>query len=629
MCGTAPTKLEKTIDNVAYTTQYAYDAMGWITRTLYPDGEEVDYAYDAAGNLSGVAGYVSFSDYNALGQPGQIVYQNGVNTTRVYNGANNRLTGITTTSPGGEVLLGLGYSYDPNGNITGITDDVQPNDNQAFEYDGLNRLISATSPSYPNQTITMSYDAVGNLMQNFDSGKAANRAGQARAYDEDNRLVGVDAGSTSTFVYDYQGARVKKISGASETIYVGKHFQITDGVPAKHIFAGGMRIATKDESSIYYYHADHLGSLRVATDGVGARVQTVNYYPFGEIRDNSGSVDLPYKFTGQEYDPETGLYYYGARFYDPALGRFITPDSIVQAPADPQSLNRYAYCRNNPLAFVDPDGHWFWMVVIGILAGAGLNASIAAIQGRDIGMAALTGAISGGFFAGAGIMAGGLDSVVAQAMVHAAAGFISGGINAGITGGNMRQGTIISGISAGVAKYAMAGILPSTSLYQQVGAVAGDYGQFGLKGATAVATGTVMGGISSEMMGGSFAEGAAQGAWTSAYGFLFNEGGQKMLFPAIRQAWKEEFWPAFRSYFQKYTGMPMTKSAFGAFSYVAVETFRPSDTIVPETMEQAALQSNMYYYTDGSLRLTIQDLFDSRRALFQDSINRTLGYTNP
>lgn len=518
------TAVEKTIDNVAYTTQYAYDALGRVTGMTYPDGENVSYYYDGAGNLSGVTGYVTIGNFTPMGQPGLISYRNGVVTTKTYYSDNSWLASIITRKPTGTLalFLELGYTYDPNGNIITIRDNRHTNYFQSFTYDGLNRLISATSPSYPDHTITMTYDAVGNLTQNFDSGKAANRAGQARAYDEDNRLTGVDAGSTSTFVYDYQGARVKKISGASETIYVGKHFQITDGVPTKHIFAGGMRIATKDASSIYYYHADHLGSLRVATDGDGAQVQTVNYYPFGEIRDNSGSVDLPYKFTGQEYDPETGLYYYGARFYDPALGRFITPDSIVQAPEDPQSLNRYAYCRNNPLAFVDPDGHWFWTVLIGILVGAGLNASIAAIQGRDLGMAALTGAISGGFFAGAGIMAGGLDAVV-QAQVHAAMGFISGGINAGITGGNMRQGTIISGLSAGVAKYAMAGILPNSSLYQQVGAVAGDYGRQGLEGGTAVATGTVVGGISSEMMGGSFGQGAAQGAWTSAYGFMFNQ----------------------------------------------------------------------------------------------------------
>lgn len=474
------TEVEKTIDNVAYTTQYAYDAMGRVTGTLYPDGEEVDYAYDAAGNLSAVAGYVAFSDYNALGQPRQIAYQNGVVTGRNYNAANNRLTGFTTASPGGEVLFGLGYTYDPNGNITGITDDVQPNNDQTFTYDGLNRLISATSPSYPNQTITMTYDAIGNLMQNFDSGKAANRTGQARAYDEDNRLTGVDAGSTSTFVYDYQGARVKKISGASETIYVGKHFQITDGVPTKHIFAGGMRIATKDASSIYYYHTDHLGSLRVATDGTGARVQTVNYYPFGEIRDNLGSVDLPFKFTGQEYDPETGLYYYGARFYDPALGRFITPDSIVQAPADPQSLNRYAYCRNNPLIYSDPTGHIFgiddviFWTAVGI--GFGFGAFTSAVLSRgDLGaslMGGLLGGLSSGIFMGvSGALANSLNSVVAGAIAGAAAGGTTGLISAAYSGGNIGK-AMLKGAGFGALSGAVSGAI-SGSLQKE--AQAADY----------------------------------------------------------------------------------------------------------------------------------------------------------
>ncbi len=78
---------------------------------------------------------------------------------------------------------------------------------------------------------------------------------------------------------------------------------------------------------------------------------------------DSGSVDLKHKYTGQEEDGETGLYYYGARYYDPNLARFISPDSIVPDHTDPQSLNRYSYCINNPLLYVDPTGNspsWTW-----------------------------------------------------------------------------------------------------------------------------------------------------------------------------------------------------------------------------------------------------------------------------
>lgn len=64
-------------------------------------------------------------------------------------------------------------------------------------------------------------------------------------------------------------------------------------------------------------------------------------------------------FTDQELDPETGLYNYVARLYDPVIGRFISPDPIVPDPFDPQTLNRYSYCRNNPLIYVDPTGNFY------------------------------------------------------------------------------------------------------------------------------------------------------------------------------------------------------------------------------------------------------------------------------
>ena len=87
----------------------------------------------------------------------------------------------------------------------------------------------------------------------------------------------------------------------------------------------------------------------------------IDYFPFGETRSETGLLGTDKKFTGQRLDG-TGLYYYNARYYDPAIGRFISADSIVPNPADPQSLNRYSYCLNNPLRYIDPSGHapWDW-----------------------------------------------------------------------------------------------------------------------------------------------------------------------------------------------------------------------------------------------------------------------------
>jgi RHS repeat-associated protein len=79
------------------------------------------------------------------------------------------------------------------------------------------------------------------------------------------------------------------------------------------------------------------------------------YYPFGECRNSPQNVPTDKLFTGQRLD-DTGLYYYGARYYDATIGRFISADTVVPYPGNPQSFNRYSYCLNNPLKYVDPSG---------------------------------------------------------------------------------------------------------------------------------------------------------------------------------------------------------------------------------------------------------------------------------
>ena len=92
----------------------------------------------------------------------------------------------------------------------------------------------------------------------------------------------------------------------------------------------------------------------------------------------------------------TRPYFFGARYYEPATGRFLTADTIVQAPYDPQSLNRYTYCRNNPVKYTDPDGHFFWIAaIIGAVIGAALGGISAAQGGAPIWKGMLSGAISG------------------------------------------------------------------------------------------------------------------------------------------------------------------------------------------------------------------------------------------
>ncbi|MBI4199646.1 MAG: RHS repeat-associated core domain-containing protein [Chloroflexi bacterium] len=98
-----------------------------------------------------------------------------------------------------------------------------------------------------------------------------------------------------------------------------------------------------------------MGGSLVSTDGAGATVASLRYKPFGEARTSNGTLGTDRKFTGQRLDG-TGLYFYNARYYDPQIGRFVSPDSVVPRLRDPQGLSRYSYVVNNPLKYTDPTG---------------------------------------------------------------------------------------------------------------------------------------------------------------------------------------------------------------------------------------------------------------------------------
>ena len=118
----------------------------------------------------------------------------------------------------------------------------------------------------------------------------------------------------------------------------------------KYYFAANQRIAensTKD--GVRYYTKDHLGSSTVITDAKGVLILKTIYAPYGTETSSQGSANVAYKFTDKEQD-STGLMDFGARYYDPVVGRFISVDTAKDGE------NWYAYCGNNPLIYFDPDG---------------------------------------------------------------------------------------------------------------------------------------------------------------------------------------------------------------------------------------------------------------------------------
>lgn len=183
------------------------------------------------------------------------------------------------------------------------------------------------------------------------------------------RLLVTENGATTTFIYLRWSVLYEETSAGTASYVYG---------PTGQLLA--KRTTVDGESETFYYHIDHLGSSRLVTDTNKIIVTAVTYHPFGEISVKEGSED--YLFTGRELD-STELYYFGARYYDPDIGRFITRDSWTYLPNDSRStgkvvaqwldndsqvFNRYSYCRNNPLGYIDPSGHgWLAAIATGLL----------------------------------------------------------------------------------------------------------------------------------------------------------------------------------------------------------------------------------------------------------------------
>lgn len=168
-------------------------------------------------------------------------------------------------------------------------------------------------------------------------------------YDYENRLTKVINNGTVTaeYAYDYSGKRIKKIENGNTIYYVNKYYEEENGIPIKYYYAGGKKVAQDKNGVLSYFHYDHLGGVALISDENGGMIKRLAYMPYGEEALTEGTGDDPkYQFTGQEKD-STGLYYYGARYYDPHLGRFLSVDPLG---------DDYTYCLNNPIKYTDPTG---------------------------------------------------------------------------------------------------------------------------------------------------------------------------------------------------------------------------------------------------------------------------------
>ena len=199
-------------------------------------------------------------------------------------------------------------------------------------------------------------------------------------------------GNETSFKYDDAGERVIKRSKLGEIVYVNSFFTIRNReVGTKNVYAGTTRLVSKMmkqdkpgskptgstplEKDQSFYHADHLGSSNYVTTADGTLSEHLEYFPYGEtwVQESSNTQKTPGLFASKELDDETGLYYFGARYYDPRTSMWQSADPILSGlltSADsPRKLATYGYSRQNPVRFGDPDGCDYRDYIPGTKAG--------------------------------------------------------------------------------------------------------------------------------------------------------------------------------------------------------------------------------------------------------------------
>ncbi|GGI45787.1 hypothetical protein GCM10008018_13870 [Paenibacillus marchantiophytorum] len=365
--------------NYSSNLSLAYDSNSRVTRqTNNLSSYNVNFRYDKqrmdkvqvdGQSTANTADTVNASyEYYANGQVKTITYPtlsdgSVLKTVNTYD-ALNRLHTVTNTK-GNTTLSIYSYEYDDNNNITSKTETVnQVTNTTNYSYDALNRLRRINRQD--GSTASYMYDLKGNRSTLQDSAMNLSLPDTGYTYDLLNRLTSVTSGTiTTSFAYAPNNLRYKKTSGTQTVQYQynanGQVISESDGnntVKANYI--RGDRLLAKKETStskMYYYLYNGHGDVVQIVDANGTTVNQYQYDEWGNIVNKTEGISNSFKYAGEQYDDETGLYYLRARFYDPSVGRFINEDSYEGQINNPLSLNLYTYVENNPLIYSDPTGH--------------------------------------------------------------------------------------------------------------------------------------------------------------------------------------------------------------------------------------------------------------------------------
>jgi RHS repeat-associated protein len=421
LCGRVNRTIEK-IGNNIYTAKFGFDAVGNLKWVLYPDGRQVNYDYDAFNRLIYVNKSASPSvqllrvTYNVDDTIKNETFGKKQVTEYTYDQTFKRdWARSIITKNGTTTLLSLTYTYDAVGSIKYL---VSTNGgNESYSYDFLNRLTRAwTNTTGSWGKISYVYDAVGNRLWKNETVESINTAYTYGSYSQVNKTV---AGTTTWFYnydksgnqvwknkqldtrynyqfnslnqlakivkwtydskkktwssstvgqysYDANGARAKTIEGSytTEYVYLG-HDPLCEKNGTSYtdyVYANGQLKVKLVGTSTYFHFNDVIGStwLTWKSGQTSATFSVKSYKPFGTpiLLKSGEKVEYAGEIRDSYAGASPGLYYIGARWMDPELGRWLSLDPQLGSLSAPQTMDRYVYCGNNPLGSVDPTGSW-------------------------------------------------------------------------------------------------------------------------------------------------------------------------------------------------------------------------------------------------------------------------------
>ena len=377
-------------DTYGKVIRYEYDAVGNLSKIIYPDNTTVSYDYDKNRNLVRVtdwANRVTSYTYDENNRVVGVAKPDGSVTATVYDNK-QRVTSTVERTAGGAIISGFEYLYD---DLSRIIEEIvlAKSVKMCYTYDDLGRVTSRVIKDFNNTVLSeeaFSYDAAGNITSAPNSSFEYDTNNRLTSFNGDNVTYDLDGNMLSngslSFTYDSANRLVcaddHVYTYNAEDVRIGLRFgpyenttytydvncklskllcKTTNGVVTKYVYGRGL-IGEETVNGFKTYHFDARGSTIAITDANGNITDTFAYDTYGKLISRTGTSSIIFGYNGRDgvVTDTNGLIYMRARYYSPEMRRFINADVVAGGISNAITLNRFAYANGNPVSFVDPFG---------------------------------------------------------------------------------------------------------------------------------------------------------------------------------------------------------------------------------------------------------------------------------